>query len=491
MNLELRAIYDLTVRLSFRLGRLMNATSLACVLRREYRVAHLLARMELEVCSSTASSVQPLAATAAHIRCHASCHTSPSSTHRALRLLPQGLPIDPTSLRKHTEAIKARLQALNKLAEALLKGPVNLGSAQQVSEALHVQLKLPKPSRSDAAAKATHGSTSEVHLKELERRFPACPLPAWVLEHRELNKLLGTFLEPLADRAVLPDQRDQLLSRDHVVWPPVSGARLHTHWCQFATGTGRLSSRNPNVQQVPKHATKLATDVTSPAAADPATGPSAAAPPSAAFTQPATVSVRSSFVAAPGVVFLSADYSQLEMRLMAQLSNDPRLQLELHAGGDLFRRVAGAWHRKAPEAISELERGHTKQLCYGLTYGLGVERMAASMQLTVPEAVQLRKGFLSSFPTLAQFTEHVRKLARTNLAVATLCGRKRPLPGITSENSSERAKAERQAVNSVVQVGPSADDCVTPLRPPLASGSSTHYPPPTDSLTSGSPALRA
>jgi len=240
------------------------------------------------------------------------------------------------------------------------------------------------------------------------------------------------------------------------VWPPVSGARLHTHWCQFATGTGRLSSRNPNVQQVPKYATKLATDVTSPAAADPATGPSAAAPPSAAFTQPATVSVRSSFVAAPGVVFLSADYSQLEMRLMAQLSNDPRLQLELHAGGDLFRRVAGAWHRKAPEAISELERGHTKQLCYGLTYGLGVERMAASMQLTVPEAVQLRKGFLSSFPTLAQFTEHVRKLARTNLAVATLCGRKRPLPGITSENSSERAKAERQAVNSVVQ-GSAAD----------------------------------
>ena len=403
---ECRALFELSKQLYARLRSCMQAQACSDVLRRELRVAGLLARMEVD-----------------------------------------GLPIAPSALRQHTESIESRLSVLHSQAETLLKAPLNLGSAQQVSEALHVQLQLPKPKQSDAAAKATHGSTSESHLKELAQRFPACPLPSWILEHRELTKLHGTFLEPYADRAVLPSEDDAGggpsaagagASRPAAsAWPPRTAARLHTNWLQFSTGTGRLSSRHPNVQQVPKGATTMRHV-------------------GATTTADVTISVRGAFVAPAGCLLVSADYSQLEMRLMAHISGDPRLQAELHAGGDLFRRVAGAWHRKPPESVSAVEREHTKQLCYGLTYGLGVERMANTMSLSVQEASQLRRGFLSSFPVLSSFTEHVRKMARTHLAVSTIVGRKRPLPHIVSSNSSERAKAERQAVNTAVQ-GSAAD----------------------------------
>ena len=384
---ELRAAFELSGRMSATLCRLMHPGAIQSVLRRELRVASMLASMEL-------------------------C----------------GMGIDPAALHQHTEATRRQLDALTKRAEACVKGPINLASPQQVSEALYVQIGLPKPGAADAARRAGNGSTSEVHLKELAERFPGCPLPALVLEHRELSKLSSTFLEPYAARAVFRDDGDgsQLTAPSSGVLgsaPPRSGPRLHTSWMGFSTGTGRLSSRNPNVQQVPKHSTALVDG-------------------NAGSTQ--HISIRGAFVAQPGMLLLSADYSQvrpyamhlafthaaplpdrmfrtmfapqLEMRLMAHMSQDPRLQRELHAGGDLFRRVAAAcaspsnldatWHRflgpqshplrtprglkgtgkrlalpgyhvwpsrggrffhKPVDSVSSTEREQTKQFCYGLT----------------------------------------------------------------------------------------------------------------------------
>ncbi|KAL1522953.1 hypothetical protein AB1Y20_017917 [Prymnesium parvum] len=337
------------------------------------------------------------------------------------RMETTGLPISPSMLKEHVEAIRARERALTTQCERLMGGPINLASAQQVSEALYVQLRLPRPGGADAAAKAGHGSTSETHLQQLCLRHPETPLPKHVLEYREITKLRSAFLEPFADKAVRKGD---------------GTTRIYCQWHMMSTGTGRLSARHPNVQQVPKGATYLHT--------------------AAGGQPPAEVCVRAAFVASKNCAFLSADYTQLEMRLMAAFSRDPKCLQALHAGGDLFKEMCCRWHGKPIDQVSAEERNQAKQLCYGLCYGLGIERLAGVLNANVAYARSLRSEFLRSFPKLEHFQEVLRQQARQHGAVTTIGGRKRFLPHIRSADALERAKAERQAVNSVIQ-GSAAD----------------------------------
>ena len=203
---------------------------------------------------------------------------------------------------------------LTSLAEAQLKSPINLASAQQVSEALHVTLSLPKPAQQEAASKATHGSTGEAHLQDLVLRYPDCAFPALVLEHRELSKLMSTFLEPLAARAIRrrSEGHDGGGESGGAPSAALGLARCHSMFFCFSTGTGRLSSRHPNVQQIPKRPTLLSASASAASAAS-----TASVAPGGLSAPAASINVRDAFVAPDGYLLLSADYSQLEMRLMS------------------------------------------------------------------------------------------------------------------------------------------------------------------------------
>ena len=202
------------------------------------------------------------------------------------------------------------------------------------------------------------------------RSSPQCPLPAWVLEYREVSKLRTAFIEPYIERVVdgprgsrpfypnpnpipTPDPHPHPHRNPHPIpiphpipHPsphPLPGARLYCTWQQMATGTGRLSARAPNLQQVPRGVTPVRD-------ADGASLP---------------VCMRSAFVASPGRVLLAADYKQLEIRLFAAFSGDPQLQREVREGGDLFVRLAAMWYKKPSAHVTAEERGGVKTMVYG------------------------------------------------------------------------------------------------------------------------------
>ena len=178
-----------------------------------------------------------------------------------------------------------------------------------------------------------------------------------------------------------------------------------------------------------------------------------------ALPQLAQVCVRDAFRPRPGTLLLASDYKQLEMRLLAALSRDEELgkQLASHDGNsDFFARLAARFYGKGVDAVSAADRDCTKQLCYGIIYGLGHERLASNLQISWERARRLRAEFLGCFRELEAYLARAKRDAKRDGGVATLGGRRRPLPGLSATNDAERAKAERQVVNSIVQ-GSAAD----------------------------------
>ena len=359
-----------------------------------------------------------------------------------------GIAAHPPTLKQPLAAVDARSRQLTREAEALLGRPILLSSPQQVSEALYVSLKLPPPrlGPGETVVKAGHGSTADAALQALVRTQPQARLPAMVLQFRELNKLRTAFLEPYLERVIADGRRQshQQHSQHHhlddAAPAPAPVPRLFCCWQQTAVGTGRLSCRSPNLQQVPRSATTFTT----------------------ADGETLAISVREALVAPPGHLLISADYNQLEVRLFAALSKDPTLQRELRGGGDLFRRLAAMWLKLPDAEVTPAQRSTVKAMTYGLLYGLGVERLAE--QLTEKsdqpvgrdEAAQMRTTFLKSFPTLTSYMTQLKANARRQGKVVTAGGRHRLLPHLASTNGNERARAERQAINSTIQ-GSAAD----------------------------------
>lgn len=321
-----------------------------------------------------------------------------------------GLGFDPSVVRAAVGELRGRLSRIERQAAASMPNgkPINLGSPQQVAEALYVTLKLPPPSsNAQQGAKTTQLTTKDDTLRSLR---DAHPLPGLVLEHRSVTRAVA-MCNSYASLA--------------------NGKRLRCDWNNTRTATGRLSSSNPNLQAVGKDA-----------------GGS-------------EFSLRGAFAAPPGKVLLAADYSQIELRMLAHLSGDTGLisllRRQITDGGDVFERIWNAGRGTSPETpVSKEDRDSAKRTVYGLLYGQGKTGLAEKLGCTGDVAQGLINAFFRAFPGVRTFVSRTKERARCERMVVLPSGRHRPLPGIRAADQAERAESERKAVNSLIQ-GSAAD----------------------------------
>ncbi|GLC33311.1 hypothetical protein PLESTM_000047400 [Pleodorina starrii] len=414
-----------------------------------------------------------------------------------------GIAVDAAGLGRKGGAARRRMEALSAAAAELLGGrQINLGSSAQLAVVLYDELALPTPApqgqQRDAAGgpgkdrngrTRTHHSTDEAALKQIKHLHP---LPAIVLQYRALQNVLSKWLEPEWLPPLLARSRAPATAAATAVAaapsPPPSLPRLSCCWNQTATATGRLSSSAPNMQAVTKYEVVVQLDTAVqmapphlPAPRSSAGGPAAAA--AGAARTPAkgdgdcdaeaeaaecgslVVVARNAFVAPAGRLLVAADYSQIELRLLAHLSGDLRLQELLKRGGDgggggpdVFRQIGAAWLR--PADISGQDREQVKRVIYGIIYGMtpqGLAQQLAEYGVGLEQATSLRASFLRHFAGVQAFiTSSLHHARRHGYITTGLLGRRRPIAGVNSADPRVRADAERKVVNSIVQ-GSAAD----------------------------------
>ena len=305
-----------------------------------------------------------------------------------------GVQLDLTRMEAFLGYVQDELDRLTRQIYAAAGGPFNIRSAQQLGEVLFTRLGLP------AAGKTQGGqaSTSRDVLDSLSGKHPVVDA---LRQYRVLEKLRSTYLEPLP-RLAGPD------------------GRIHTTFNQTATATGRLSSSNPNLQNIPVRG---------------------------AYGR----KMRDCFTAPEGCSLVSADYSQIELRVLACVSGDPALLTAFREGADIHTRTASLLYDTAPDQISPDQRRAAKTINFGLIYGMGAQKLAHELGIPLADARTFIKRYFERLDTLKDFYEHVREDARRQGYVTTLTGRRRLLPGIRSQAGQVRALAERQAVNTVIQ----------------------------------------
>ena len=278
---------------------------------------------------------------------------------------------------------------------------ININSPKQIGDILFGQLQLdPK------AKKGRNGnySTSEEVLRALK---PVAPVCGDILDYRELKKLISTYI------TTLPSYIN-----------PATG-KIHTTYNQTVTATGRLSSSNPNMQNLPIRSERGQL-------------------------------IRRAVIADPGCKILSADYSQIELRLMAHFSQDEHLLYAFRNGQDIHAATAAKIFKVPIEQVSKEQRRAAKTANFGILYGISAFGLAQQLDCSRSEAKQLIDDYFAAFPKIRSFIEAQKEFAREHLYVETLFGRKRYLPDIVSHNATVRAFAERNAVNAPVQ-GTAAD----------------------------------
>lgn len=311
----------------------------------------------------------------------------------------RGVAIDLPEFEAFLAKVRRELGELEKKAYAEAGGPFNIRSARQIGELLFTRLRLPGSGRTQGGAP----STSQEALERLKARHPVVDT---ILEYRKLEKLRSTYLEPF------PRLVD-------------AHGRIHTRFNQLATATGRLSSSDPNLQNIPARG-ELGRHM------------------------------RSCFTAGPGRLLVSADYSQIELRILAHLSQDEALASAFRAGTDIHAATAARLFDREPQTVSREERAHAKTINFGLIYGMGPQKLARDLKMSLGEAKAFIARYFETFATLKRFYEGILERARETGYVATMAGRRRLLPDIHSRSHAARARAERQAVNAVVQ-GSAAD----------------------------------
>jgi DNA polymerase I-like protein with 3'-5' exonuclease and polymerase domains len=350
-----------------------------------------------------------------------------------------GLGFDPWVLRSGPAAwVRARLAALEGRAAALAGRPFNLCSPAQLAEVLYGVLRLPPPSAQGRAAARGHLPTDEASLASLAG---LSELPGVALEHRALQNFASKWLDAdwvvaAAGGAASAEERAAAAAAAAAAgaggYHPSGGGewwpRVRCHWNQTATATGRLSSSGPNLQAVTKYSHQVAGG-----------GGGGGA---------CSFNARDAFVAARGAVLVSADYCQVELRLLAHLSGDAELVRVLCASGeyedDAFTHLAATWlhHARgaggaAVGAVTPAERSRTKQIVYGLIYGLsayGLAQASGALALSVPAAQELIDSFLRRFPGVDKWLAAVREAAAREGCVRTLAGRVRPIQGLDSKD---------------------------------------------------------
>ncbi len=310
-----------------------------------------------------------------------------------------GIKMDPYRLGEITARVRDRVDELHDEIVRLAGGDFTLGSPQQLAEILFVRLGLPSSKKGK-----TGYSTDASVLKGLRGQHPIIPA---VEEWRELTKLLNTYLEPL------PEYLD-----------PATG-RLHTTFKQTVAATGRLSSVNPNLQNIPVR-TELGSEI------------------------------RGCFVAEEGHLLVIADYSQIELRLMAALSQEPALLDAYHRGEDVHRVTAAAVAGISVDEVSKEQRSRAKATNFGIMYGLSAFGLSEQVGMPVDEARAFIEAYFEKYPRVREFRDQVIAQASRDGYVTTLFGRRRAVPELRSSNYRLRSLGERLAVNTILQ-GTAAD----------------------------------
>ena len=311
-----------------------------------------------------------------------------------------GVLIDSARLAEQSRILAERMLALENEAYEIAGQPFNLGSPKQIGEILFGKLGLPVAKKTASGAP----STDESVLEKLALDYP---LPAKLLEHRGLSKLKGTYTDKLP----------QMIN-------PETG-RVHTHYAQAVAITGRLSSNDPNLQNIP-------------------------------IRTPEGRRVREAFVAPPGHVIVSADYSQIELRLMAHISQDPGLLRAFNDGMDVHRATAAEVFNLATEEVTSEQRRYAKTINFGLIYGMGAFGLSQSLGIEQKAARDYIDRYFARFAGVKRYMDETKASAAETGYVETLFGRRIELPEIRGGNGPLRAGAERQAINAPMQ-GTAAD----------------------------------
>lgn len=312
-----------------------------------------------------------------------------------------GVRIDTDALKEISEQLSAQLLEIEKQIFAEAGTEFNVNSPKAVGEVLFDHLKLdPKAKKT----KTGQYSTSEEVLEKLTDRHPVVAL---ILEQRGLKKLLNTYVDSLP----------QLIN-------PATG-KIHTSFNQAVTATGRLSSSNPNLQNIPVR-TEIGREL------------------------------RRAFIPDDGCEFFSADYSQIELRLIAELSGDENMIEAFLSGEDIHAATAAKIYKLPIDQVSRDMRSRAKTANFGIIYGISTFGLANRLNIPRGEAKELIDGYFATYPGVKEYMEKSIERAREQGYVLTLFGRKRMLPDINSRNSVVRSYAERNAINAPIQ-GSAAD----------------------------------
>jgi DNA polymerase-1 len=316
-----------------------------------------------------------------------------------VRMEQTGITVDQTQLHRLSEDFGQQLAELEKTIYALAGEEFNINSTQQLREILFGKLGLPQ------GRKTKTGYSTDV--KVLETLARQHDLPAAILAHRTLSKLKNTYVDKLPE-----------------LIHPKTG-RVHTSFNQTVTATGRLSSSNPNLQNIPIRTAE-------------------------------GQKIRAAFVAAPGQLFLSADYSQIDLRVMAHYAQDPALLTAFRTGQDVHSQTAAEIFRVNAAFISPEMRRVAKTINFGIIYGISAFGLAAQLNLSRKEAATFIERYFAHYAGVKRFMEEIVEKARQDGFVTTLLNRRRLLPDINSSNKASREFAERTAINTPIQ-GTAAD----------------------------------
>lgn len=312
-----------------------------------------------------------------------------------------GIRIDTASLAETSKELTARMTEVEKQIYALAGEQFNIASPKQVGDILFGKLKIvDKPKKT----KTGQYITNEEVLQTLRSKNE---IVAHILEYRGIKKLLGTYVDNLP----------QLIN-------PRTG-HIHTSFNQTVTATGRLSSSDPNLQNIPVRGED-------------------------------GKEIRKAFIPEEGCLFFSADYSQIELRVMAHLSSDENMLEAFREGHDIHAATAAKIYREAIADVSRDQRTKAKRANFGIIYGITVFGLAERLEISRDEARQLIDGYFGSFPKVKEYMEQSKEVARRQGYVTTLFGRRRYLPDINSANATVRGFAERNAINAPIQ-GTAAD----------------------------------
>ncbi len=310
----------------------------------------------------------------------------------------RGIHLNADALKSYESELKVQIAKIEKEVYALVGHEFNIASPKQLGEVLFEERGLKPPKKNKRGY--------SVDAAVLEELADQDPVPQKIVEYRNLAKLLSTYVEPL------PLMADE-------------NGRIHTSFMQTGTATGRLSSRDPNLQNIP-------------------------------VRDEAGRRIRTAFTAESGTVLISADYSQIELVVLAHLSGDPNLCAAFNEGVDVHKSTAALIYGISPDQVTADMRRTAKTINFGVMYGMGAFRLARDLGIPMARAKEFIENYFAQYAGIRTFIDTTIQKAEENGYVETFMGRRRAIQAITSANKIEKAGAERMAINTPIQ-GSAAD----------------------------------